>query len=211
MKAAIELHQLAEVRLPLPPPAMRAPLARAAPQPRRQHPPPQRFVIDRQPVFTRQMLGRQRRPEPLVDAAAVLLPDQRQHPLPQPSRPSPDSTRAPRCRCCSPFAPCRAIPPIQPLRLPVAHLHQRRRRPQRQRPRRDPRQHARPPQLPRTHRCPSQSTTSRGRKLRGTFLTRVSFRRVRPAPPRRALLRESDSASTPSRRSPSACARSDRR
>ena len=74
MKAAVQLHQLAEVRLALAPPPMRTALPRATPQPRRQHPPPQRFVIDRQPVFTRQMLGRQRRPKALVDRRRCTSP-----------------------------------------------------------------------------------------------------------------------------------------
>ena len=160
MKAAIELHQLAEVRLALAPPAMRAALPRAAPQPRRQHPPPQRFVIDRQPVFTRQMLGRQRRTEALVDAAAVLRADQRQHARRAAGVTSSDSTRDPRCDVSAPSRPAARYRPIQPLRLPVAHLHQRRRRSQRQRLRRDPRQYPRALQLSRTHRRPSQSTTS---------------------------------------------------
>src|SRR5207253_6403902 len=81
MNTAVHLDQLTEVRLALPPPPMRAALPRATPQTRHQHPPPQRFMVDGEPVLTRQMLGRQRRPKPLIDHAAVLLTDERQHPL----------------------------------------------------------------------------------------------------------------------------------
>src|SRR6266850_244417 len=78
MKAAIELHQLAKVRPALPPAPMRAALPRATPQTGRQHPPPQRVVMHVQVVLTRQVLRRQRRPEPLADRAAVFLADQRE-------------------------------------------------------------------------------------------------------------------------------------
>jgi hypothetical protein len=49
--------------------------------PRRHHPPPQRIVIHRDAVFARQVLGGQRRAKPHVHRPAVLLPDERQHPL----------------------------------------------------------------------------------------------------------------------------------
>ena len=83
MEAAIELHQLAEVRLPLAALAIGRPLALPAPQSRRQHPAAQRLVVDRQPVLTRQVLRHQRRPEARRHVAAVFLPDQPQHPLPR--------------------------------------------------------------------------------------------------------------------------------
>ena len=105
MKAAVQLHQLAEVRLALPAPPMRTALPRATPQPRRQHPPPQRFVIDRQPVFTRQMLGRQRRPKSLVDRRRCISPGSAPAPASAAAAASPDSTRARRSDVSAPPRP----------------------------------------------------------------------------------------------------------
>ena len=76
MKTAIELHQLAEVRHACATTPMRTALARATPQPLRQHPAPQRLVIDAEPVLARQVLGRQRRAETLVHPAAIFLATQ---------------------------------------------------------------------------------------------------------------------------------------
>ena len=159
VKTAVHLDQFAEMRLALPPAPMRAALAHAAPQARGQHPPPQRFVIDRHPVFTRQMLRRQRRPKALIDPAAVFLPHERQHSLPNlpGDRVLRRAPRAPMFQACSSISP---VSPIQPLRLAIAHLHQHRRRPQSQRPGSHSGQHAPALQLVRAHRCPSQSTTS---------------------------------------------------
>ena len=81
MKTAIELHQLAEVRFPLAAAPMRTPLPRATPQARRQHPAPQRVVMHVHAVLAGQVLRRQRRPESLVDRAAVFLAHQRQDAL----------------------------------------------------------------------------------------------------------------------------------
>jgi hypothetical protein len=81
MKTAIELHELAKVRLAFAPSPMRPPLPRPTPQSGRQHPATQRLVMDGDPVFTGQVLGRQRRPKPLVDPAAVFLAHQREHSL----------------------------------------------------------------------------------------------------------------------------------
>jgi hypothetical protein len=159
MKTAIELHELAEMGLPLSATTMRTALPRPTPQPRGQQPPPQRLVIDRDAVFTREVLRRQRRAKALVHAAAVFLAHQRQHLLPQPPwrRPIRGAAHAPMLQPARTFGP---IPAIQALRLPVAHRHHRRRRSQRQRSRRDPCQHASPLQLRRTHCRPPQSTTS---------------------------------------------------
>jgi hypothetical protein len=122
MNAAIELHQLAEVRHAGATTSMRTALARPAPQPGRQHPSPQRFVIDRDPVFTRQMLGGERRPESLVHAPAVFLANQRQHPSLRPRlrRPIRGASRAPMFEALRTLGP---VAPVQALRLPVAHLH----------------------------------------------------------------------------------------
>jgi hypothetical protein len=81
MEAAIELDQLAEMRLAVPALPMRRPLPRPAPQARRQHPATQRVVMHRHAIFTGQMLRRQRRPKPRVPRPAVLLPHQRQNAL----------------------------------------------------------------------------------------------------------------------------------
>ena len=81
METSIELHELAEVRLPLAPLPIRRPLALAAPQPAREHPAAQRLMVDRQPVFTGQMFRHQRRPEARRHVAAIFLPDERQHSL----------------------------------------------------------------------------------------------------------------------------------
>ena len=105
MKTAIELHQLAEVGHPLAPAAMRTALPRAAPQARRQHPPPQRVVMHVHAVFTGQVLRRQRRPEPLVDRAAVFLAHQRQDVLALGPRPAPHWSGGPRCDVSGPSRP----------------------------------------------------------------------------------------------------------
>ena len=103
-------------------------------------------MMDRQTVFTRQMLGRKRRPESLGASAAVLLPDQGQHSLPQP-RWRRAIRRATGASVLQPFRACPTVTAVQPLRLAIAHLHQCRRRSQLQRARRDPCQHARASQL----------------------------------------------------------------
>src|SRR5258706_2288804 len=96
MHAAIELHQLAKVHHALPPPPMRTALPRATPQTGRQHPPPQRVVMHLQAVLTRQVLRRQRRPEPLADRAAVFLGSAPGCGRARP-RPAPHSSHGPRC------------------------------------------------------------------------------------------------------------------
>jgi hypothetical protein len=157
METAIELHQLAEVPHAGATTPMRTALAGPAPQPGRHHPAPQRFVIDRDPVFTRQMLRRERRPESLVHTAAVFLANQRQHPLLRPRRRRPirGASGAPMFEALRTLG---AVAAVQALRLPVAHLHQLGRRSQLQGPRGDARQD--PRTLCRTHRRPPQSTTS---------------------------------------------------
>jgi hypothetical protein len=122
------------MRLALPAPAMRRAFAGAAPQPRRQHPPPQRVVMDGDAVFARQMLGRQGRPKPHVHRPAVLLPHR--CPTHAPVRPSAahDSTRPPRSGAQS-LRPFRLVPPRQTLRLAIAHGQQPRGRSQTQSPR----------------------------------------------------------------------------
>ena len=64
-KASVQLHELPKVRLPLPPLPMRSPLPFAAPQPFLQHPTPQRFDPQFNPVLVREVLPRQGRPKPL--------------------------------------------------------------------------------------------------------------------------------------------------
>jgi hypothetical protein len=59
------------------------PLPLPAPQSFRQHPTAQGFVINRNPVFFRQVLGRQPRSESLLFATGILLLDQTQHPAPK--------------------------------------------------------------------------------------------------------------------------------
>ena len=172
MKTAIELDQLAEMRFPLSPPTMRTALARTAPQARRQHPPPQRFVIDGDPVLTRQMLGRQRR-------ARSARP--RRHCISPARSPTPASAlfaavarfdASSGAAMFEALGALRAVPSGQPLRLAIAHIHQRRRPPQRQRPRRHPRQDPRPLSAP-SYSSPSAPIRDLlgGRQLRGTFLT----------------------------------------
>ena len=170
MKAAVHLDQLAEVRLALAASAMRAALARATPQSRGQHPSAQRLVMDDQPVFARQMLGRQRRPKSLVDRPAVLRPNERQHPLPHPARRHairrpPRAAMAESRRALGAIAgPTTASPADNspPSRSPPS-----------------PASTSPPPPAPRpppasTRPCSSLSVPLhdlRGRKLRGTFLT----------------------------------------
>jgi hypothetical protein len=77
MKAPIELHQLAEMRFALASTTVRASLPASAPQTGGQHPSPQRVVMDVHAILARQVLGRERRPKPLVNGAAVFLTDQR--------------------------------------------------------------------------------------------------------------------------------------
>src|SRR6202166_5432958 len=72
MKAPIQLHHLAEMFLALAPLPMRPPLALPAPQSFLQHPPPQRLGVHTQLVFAEQVLGRQRRSQPLADPPAIL-------------------------------------------------------------------------------------------------------------------------------------------
>src|SRR5208283_2900631 len=82
VKASVQLHQLPKVRLPLPPLPMRPPPPVPAPQPLRQHPTPQRFYPQFNPVFLRQVLGRQRRPKSLPHLSPILLTHQPEHPPP---------------------------------------------------------------------------------------------------------------------------------
>ena len=59
------------------------PLPLTTPQSFRQPPTTQGFMIDGNPVFFRQVLSRQRRPESLLFRTRILLPDQTQHPAPK--------------------------------------------------------------------------------------------------------------------------------
>src|SRR5262245_15229023 len=106
------------MRLPLAPPTMRRPPAGPTPQPRGQHPPPERFVIHGDAVFRGQVLGRERRAKPLAHASAVFGPDQRDDPRAQARRPRPIRP-PPRTPMLEPFRTALAIPVRQPLRLPV--------------------------------------------------------------------------------------------
>ena len=172
MKAAIELHQLAEVRHPLPPPPMRAALARPTPQARRQHPPPQRFVIDgaprlhspnaRPPASARIARPRRR----CISRGSARAPASRTPPrrrpirraarrsdVSGPSRPPPDTADT----AASPggSSPPSTPPPISTSTSPP--------RPAPTRPRASARSYSSPS-------APIHDLL-RGRKLRGTFLT----------------------------------------
>jgi hypothetical protein len=110
-------------------------------------------------VFAGHMLGGQRRPKPLVDRPAILLPDQRPDPGPLLRRPRVIRWAA-RTPVLHAFRAVRPIPPDPPLRLPVPDAQQHRRRLHRHRAGLHPRQDLDPRQCPRTHCCPSQSATS---------------------------------------------------
>jgi hypothetical protein len=126
METAIELHQLPEVRHPLAASAMRAALARSAPEPRGQHPSPERVVMDIDAVLAGQVLGRQRRPEPLVDRSAIFFSHQRQDA--RTLRGIPRRIRAaPSAAVFQSFRAFRPVSSIQALRLTIAHRHDGRR------------------------------------------------------------------------------------
>src|SRR5579863_1135617 len=126
VKTPVHLHQLPKVPPSLPPLPIRFPLAPPAPQPLRQHPPPQRLRVDPHPVFARQMFGRQRRPKPLSLALPILLPHQLHHPPPK-SLWLGSRARPSRIAMLQPLGPFLPIPLPQPLRLPVTHPNQARR------------------------------------------------------------------------------------
>src|SRR5262249_17254813 len=123
METAIELHELAEMHLALPPAAVRTPFARATPEPGGEHPAPQRFVINEHVILGRQVLGGQRRAEPLIHRAAILLADQAERPLPDVGRRRPIrwTTRAPVLQTLRAFDP---IAPIHPFGLAIADIQQ---------------------------------------------------------------------------------------
>src|SRR3989338_284332 len=101
MEAAIELHELAEMRLALPPRPMGRPFTRATPP--------------------------ARGPHPLAPRPAVLLPHERQHPLAFGR--GPRMIRGAPCAAVrQPLRAFRPIAPRQPLRLAIAHAQQRCRR-----------------------------------------------------------------------------------
>jgi hypothetical protein len=66
MEAAIELHQLSEVRSPIATLAMLLPFARPLPQSFLQHPAPQCLGVNVEFIFAGQVLGGQRRPETCI-------------------------------------------------------------------------------------------------------------------------------------------------
>src|SRR5207302_5508005 len=168
METAVHLHQFAEVPLALPPLLMRLPLPLPTPQPFGQHPAPQRLRSDVQSVLAGQMFGGQRRPEALPHLAAVLLPHPPQHLLAKRPRLGP-SARPPHVAMLQPGRPCAAIPPPQPLRLPITHLQQRRRVHQLQLLALHSRQHFHSPQLTAAHRCSPQCGLLPRPSIRGHF------------------------------------------
>jgi hypothetical protein len=118
MKTAIELDQFAKVRFPGAPLPVRRRFPRAAPQPFGQHPAAHRVDGDHFAVFTGQMFGRQRRPEPHADRAAVLRANQGDDPTAL--RLGIRAVRAAaHAAMAQPFGPLRPIAAHQPLRLPV--------------------------------------------------------------------------------------------
>src|SRR5665213_3494806 len=165
METAVHLHQLAKVRAPIAPLAMLLALACLAPQTLRQHPPPQRFRVNLQLIFARQVLCRQRRPE-----AAVLFLYFLQNLLPLFGGP-----RSVGPSPCIPMLEPRYSPRLvalpQPLGLPVAHPHQHRAIRKPKSPRLHPRQHSASLQLSLTQCCPPHSTSFGGHR-KGTLLSR---------------------------------------
>src|SRR6202041_46522 len=73
VETSIHLHQFSHVFFPLSPLAVHALLPRPTPQPFGQHPAPQGLRIHFHIIVTRQVLGRQRRPEPLSFLSGILL------------------------------------------------------------------------------------------------------------------------------------------
>ena len=170
METPIQLHQLAEVRLPLPPLPIRRPLSAPTPQPRRQHPAPQRFVVDRR--------ARLRSPDARPPASARSASPRRRCISPG-SAPAPAPLVAadvPPIRARAPPADAAApsrrppIPPPQPLRLAIAHAHQRRRRPPASAlPAFTRAQHLHARQLPSHSSLSAPIRDLHGRELRGHF------------------------------------------
>src|ERR1019366_8534637 len=164
VKTSIHLHQLPKVPPPLPPLAIRFPLAPPPPQPFRQHPPPQRLRIDPHPVFARQMFGRQRRSKSLSLALPVLLPHQLHHP-PTKSRRLGSRARPSRTAMLQPSGPFLPIPLPQPLPLPVTHPPQACRIHHLQLFAFHPRQHFHTSQFPLAHPDSPHPASFRGRLL----------------------------------------------
>jgi hypothetical protein len=75
VKAPVQLHQFAKVRFALSSWAVFLSPPLPAPPSFRQHPTAQGFVINGNPVFFRQVLGRQPRPESLLFGAGIFFPD----------------------------------------------------------------------------------------------------------------------------------------
>src|SRR5450755_918621 len=155
VEAAVHLHHLSKMLFALPPQAVPPPFPLPAPQPFRQHPAPQRFRVDLQPVFQFQVLGRQRRSKWLPHPSAVLVRHAPQHRLSKLLLVR-AIRAAPRSAVLQPRGPLLPIPLPQPLRLPVTHSHQTRRIHHLQRFAFHPRQYFHSPQFPRAHLCPLQ-------------------------------------------------------
>ena len=99
MKASVQLHQLAKVRLALPPPPIRFSPPLSPPQPGLLHPPAQRLRLHCQSVIASQVLARQRRPKILIAGFHLL-----QHGRAKLPRMARFETR-PQLPCCSAGAP----------------------------------------------------------------------------------------------------------
>ncbi len=119
METSVQLHQLAKVRLAFATLAVFLRAASPTPQPRFQHPAAQGLVIDPDPVFFGQVLGRQSRTETLALAAGILALDQAQH-APSQLRGLAPIRLPPGIAMLQTFSPALPIPPPHPLRLPVA-------------------------------------------------------------------------------------------
>src|SRR2546427_475466 len=138
------------------------------PPPCAQHPPPTRPRGGVPPVPAGQMSGGRRRPEARPPLAAVLPPPPPQHLLAKRPRLGP-SARPPHVAMLQPGRPFAAIPPPQPLRLPITHLQQRRRVHQLQLLALHSRQHFHSPQLTAAHRCSPQCGLLPRPLIRGHF------------------------------------------
>ena len=118
MKAAVQLHQFAEMRLALPSLAIGLAPALSPPQPCFPHPAPQALGSNLEPVVAGQMLTRQRRTK-----ICITLPHPIQHCLAKLPRVSPVRS-SPAVPMLQSPRPAPAIPRPYPLGLPIAQLQQ---------------------------------------------------------------------------------------
>src|SRR6266851_811783 len=156
VETSIHLHQLAHMLFPLSPLAVQPALSRSTPQPFRQHPPPQRLRIHFHIIVARQVLGRQRRPEPLSFLPGILLAHQPQHSFPKFLR-LPSVRLPPRASVLQPFGSLFSITLSHPLALAIAQPHHHRGVYQFQFAAFHSFQYPRSSHFLTAHRCPSQS------------------------------------------------------